>query len=85
MKYLIQNTFSEYISANFKKEFKRFNISVEQVNNLKDEYFLFVDINTLEELNAFVKDCGFEIVYGKKGVANEAEYPVIEIYVDYRE
>lgn len=64
-----------------KNQVEKAGLKLIQITNIYGLVELFVEINTIEELNRLVEQFGCHIVYGDK----LKDYYVIEIYSTYRE
>lgn len=87
MKFLIQDVFSiSFYQPKLEEIVSKYEIDyIEKDEKYSSGYYVFKDINTIDELDAFVKKCGCHIVYGDEWEVNGVYYPVIEIYDTYRE
>ena len=87
MRFLIQDVLNfNFYQSQLEEIVSKYEIDyIEKDEKYSSKYYVFKNINTIEELNTFVKKCGCHIVYGDEWEANGVYYPVIEIYDTYRE
>ena len=87
MRFLIQDVFNfHFYQSQLEEIVSKYEIDyIEKDEKYSSKYYVFKNINTIEELNTLVKKCGCHIVYGDEWEANGVYYPVIEIYDTYRE
>ena len=66
MRFLIQDVFNfNFYQSQLEEIVSKYEIDyIEKDEKYSFKYYVFKNINTIEELNTFVKKCGCHIVYG---------------------